>query len=288
MTILSELSDQLASLVSRTATRMVAVDPNGRNAASGIIWRSGLVVTANEAVSEEERFDILLPDGKTSTATLAGRDASSDIALLRVETESFDPLKPAKSVQAGNIAIAVGRSRIGPLSSWGIAKEAGGPWHSSAGSLIDRRMTLDLVLDRRAHGGAVVDTAGDLIGLAAFAPRHQALVIPAETVARVAERLETSGRVARGYLGASFHPVRVKPEKSGLIIVQIDESGPASRAGLMVGDVVAAWEGEAIASVRDLLRKLGPDAVGSNATLDIIRASQPKRVEVAIGERPHK
>src|SRR6266508_2778071 len=193
MTILSQLSDALGSLVSQTASRVAAIDPNGRNAASGIIWRSGLIVSANEALGEEERFEVLLPDGKTSTATLAGRDASTDIALLRVEAEGFDAFKPAKSVRAGDITVAVGRSRNGALSSWGIAKEAGGSWHSSAGGLIDRRITLDLILDRRAHGGAVVDSAGALIGLAAFAPRHQALVIPAETVARTAERREASG-----------------------------------------------------------------------------------------------
>jgi S1-C subfamily serine protease len=153
--------------------------------------------------------------------------------------------------------------------------------------LIDRRILLDLALDRRAHGGAVVDAAGDLIGLAAFAPRNQALVIPAETVDRVAERLATKGSVARGYLGVGLHPLRDEPG-SGAIVIKLDENGPAKRAGLFVGDILIAWNGEPIRGVRDVFRRLGPDTVGSTVTFDVMRANQQTTIKVAVGERPHK
>jgi S1-C subfamily serine protease len=289
MTILSEISGVFASLVEKTAQRVVAIDQGGNHAASGILWQSGLVVTASEALGDDDRFELALPDGGAATAALAGRDASTDIALLRLEGDaaSVEPFTPAKAVRAGAIAAAVGRSTNGTLAASGIVKETGASWHSSLGGLIDRRIVLDLNLDRRGHGGAVVDIAGDLIGIAAFAPHHQALVIPVETIDRIAESLK-SGGVSRGYLGVSLHPLRASRDRSGAIIVQIDEGGPAKRAGLFVGDVLSAWNGEAITSVRDVFRRLGPDAVGATVTLDIVRANQPLRIDVAISERPHK
>ena len=290
MTSLSEFSGAIEALVEATARRVVAIDVRGRSPASGIIWHSGLIVTAHEAIGEEERFDVVLPDGKSAQATPGGRDPSTDVALLRVESGAagVGEFKPAAAVNAGSLAIAVGRSGNGPLASSGIVKESGASWHSWAGGLIDRRILLDLALDRRAHGGAVINASGELIGIAAFAPRHQALVIPVETVDRVAERLKTSGRISRGYLGVSLHPARAGGKQGGAMVVGIDEDGPGKRAGLFAGDILTAWNGEAIAGVRDVYRRLGPDSVGMTVVLDVIRANQPAKIEVVVGERPHK
>jgi S1-C subfamily serine protease len=151
--------------------------------------------------------------------------------------------------------------------------------------MIDRRILLDLALDRRAHGGAVVDAEGRLLGLAAFAPRRQALVIPAATVERIAVRLEATGSIARGYLGAGLHPLAAA---AGAIIVSLDEGGPARHAGLHVGDILTRWNGEPIRGVHDVFRRLGPDAVGESVTLDVMRADHQTQVTVAVAARPHK
>jgi S1-C subfamily serine protease len=152
--------------------------------------------------------------------------------------------------------------------------------------LIDRRILLDLALDRRSHGGAVVDAAGNLIGLAAFAPRNRTLVIPAQTVDRIAERLAAKGSIGPGYLGLGLHPLR--DERGGAIVVKLDENGPAKRAGICIGDTLVAWNGEPIRTVRDVSRRLGPDTVGSIVALEVMRAGQRTRVEIAVGERPHR
>ena len=131
----------------------------------------------------------------------------------------------------------------------------------------------------------MVDAAGDLIGLAALAPRHRALVIPAETVDRAAERLAAAGSVARGYLGVGLHRLR---GEAGAIVVGLDESGPARRAGLLVGDILTAWNGEPIRGMRDVMRRLGPDSVGATVALDLSRGGRPARVEVVVAERSHR
>jgi S1-C subfamily serine protease len=288
MTILSQFSDAFAALVAKTAERVVAIDAGGRQAASGLLWGPGLVVTADEALVDEQRFSVNLPDGRTAGATLAGRDPSTDIALLRLEAEApgSAAFQPASDTRPGELAIAVGRSRTGVIASVGIVKEASGSWHSSMGGLIDQRITLDLDLDRCAHGGAVMTAEGELVGLAAFAPRRQALVIPAATVTRVTERLAASGTVGRGYAGLSLHPVRVGENRTGVMVMQLDETGPAARSGIRMGDVVVAWNGEPVRGVRDVLRRLGPDAVGTNVDLDLLRAGEPAKADLTIGERP--
>jgi S1-C subfamily serine protease len=289
MKTLSQFSDAMRELVDKTAQRVVAINPGHRNAASGILWRAGLIVTADEALGDDEGFELMMPDGKRATATLGGRDHSTDIALLRVEGEAgtFDSLTSASGVSVGHLAISVGRGTNGEIAASGVVQECGESWRSWAGGLIDRRILLDLALDRRCHGGAVVDAAGDLIGLAAFAPRHRALVIPAATVDRIAERLAATGSIARGYLGIGLYPLR-QQRRDGAIVVSLDENGPAKRAGIFVGDTLTAWNGEPIHCVQDVFRRLGPDTVGSTVTLDVTRANEQARVEVVVGERPHR
>ncbi len=287
MTTLAVISDAMRMLVDAAAQRVVAIDVNGRSAASGVLWRDGLVVSAEEAIADEERFEVTLPDGRAVEATLAGRDPSTDVALLRLADTSgaVEPPALVNDVAAGELVLAIGRGRNGAIAASGLVKESGGSWRSWAGGTIDRRVLLDLALDRRAHGGAVIDAEGRLVGLAAFAPRRQALVIPAETVARIAARLETTGSIARGYLGAGLHPLAAA---AGAIIVSLDDSGPARHAGLHVGDILTRWNGEPIRGVHDVFRRLGPDTVGESVTLDVMRADQQTQVTVAVAARPHK
>lgn len=289
MTTLPEFSERLQTLVEKTARRVVAINSGDRHAASGTLWRPGLIVTADEALDDDEDVRLTMPDGREAAGTVAGRDPSTDIALLRVEgaSEALDSLEPAGAVKAGHLAVAVGRGRNGEFASAGIVKECGASWRSWAGGLIDRRILLDVDLDSRAHGGAVVGAAGDLIGLAAFAPRRRALVIPAETIDRIAERLAAKGSIPRGYLGIGLHPFRGE-HGHGAMVVRVDDNGPARRAGIFAGDILTAWNGERLEGVHGVFRRLGPDTVGSAVTLDVTRANKPTRIEVVIGERPHK
>jgi S1-C subfamily serine protease len=288
VTVLSQISEAMRTLVEKTSQRVVAVNAGSRRAASGIVWRAGLIVTADEALGDEDDVELTMPNGNVAVGTLAGRDASTDIALLRAEGSfaNLAAFAPASNVKAGHLAIAVGRAHNGQLAATGMIKECGGSWRSWTGGLIDQRILLDLALDRRCHGGAVVDASGNLIGLAAFAPRNRALVIPTQTIDRIADRLAAKGSIGPGYLGVGLHPLR--HERGGAIVVGLDENGPAKLAGICIGDTVIAWNGEPIRAVRDVLRRLGPDTVGSTITLEVIRADQRTKVEVAVGERPHK
>lgn len=283
---LALFSDRLAALAAAAADRLVSVHGRDGRARSGLLWAEGLVVTAEEALERDDELTLTLPGGRVVPAVLAGRDPGTDVALLKAETGAVTPLPPAPpaALRAGHLVLAIGRGEDGPVVAFGIAALVGGPWRSMRGGRLDRRIQLGLKLDPAAEGGAVLDHAGRLVGMAVPGPRRRALAIPAETIARAVEQLRTRGRVARGYLGLATQPVQMG-EARGLIVVGIDPRSPAGQAGVLLGDVLAAWDGLPIASVRDMLARLDPDSVGTTVTLDVIRAGQPHRVQVRIGER---
>jgi S1-C subfamily serine protease len=111
----------------------------------------------------------------------------------------------------------------------------------------------------------------------------------------VAAQLLAKGRIARGYLGLGLQPVRLDqvlatslalPEPRGTIVVSVDPNGPGARGGILLGDVVAKWNGDPVRGVRDIFRRLGPETVGQTVELTIVRAGQVTTASVAISERP--
>jgi S1-C subfamily serine protease len=257
---------------------------SGRDSISGVIWRTGLVVTAHEGLSGDEEFSVTLPGGETRPATLVGRDPSTDVALLRLETGEFGDWAAAPLPAPGSLAVAVGRGDGSPLAAFGMVSEAGPAWRSMRGGLIDARLVLGLRLSGRAEGGAVVAPDCTLIGLAVSGPRRRALAIPASTVARAVATLSDKGYVARGYLGISLHPLA--GGQNGAIVVGVEADGPAAKAGLVVSDIITTWDGEPVGSVGDVSRRLGTDVVGRTAKLGLVRGGNATELDVIIGERP--
>jgi S1-C subfamily serine protease len=277
-------SAALAALVERAAERVVVVE-GPQDALSGVIWSTGLVVTAHEGLSGDDDFAVILPDGQKRPATLVGRDPSTDVALLKAETGPFETWPAAPVPSAGSLAVAVGRAEASPLAAFGLVSQSGPAWRSMRGGLIDARLVLGLRLAGRAEGGAVVAPDGALIGLAVTGPGRRALAIPASTVAKAVATLGDRGYVARGYLGLSLHPV-AGGGTGGAIVVGLEPAGPAAQAGLVVGDIITTWNGEAIDSVGAVSRRLGTDVVGQAAKLGLVRGGNATDVTVTIGERP--
>src|SRR5262245_32397194 len=286
MSDLSSFSAELQRLVAATAPTVVAVHSH-RSRASGFVGRAGLIVTAEEALADEGEIIVVLPGGAEKKATLAGRDPSTDVALLRLEGIDIAPATlDTPSVKPGALALVIGAREGEPLAALGIVSLAGSKWRSLRGGEIDARIELGLSLSRAAEGGLVIDASGRAIGMAVLGPRRRVLVIPLATIERVAARLQTHGRIARGYLGLGLQPVRLDDGGVGAIVMNVDRDGPGAAAGLAQGDVIAAWDGRPIESVWALRRALGPESVGSKAVLSLKRAGAPVEVTLTIGERP--
>ncbi len=233
---LAALSDQLAALAAAGAARAVSVQGREGRGFSGILWQQGLVVTAAEPLERDDDISVTLPDGSRVPAMLAGRDAGTDVALLKLETGPVAPLvlAPPDSLALGRLGLAVGRGEEGPIASMGVAAFVGGAWRSMRGGSLERRLVFDLRLSALAEGGPLLDDAGRLIGMAVFGPRRRPLAIPAETIARVVEVLRVRGRVARGYLGLAMQPVRTGSTR-GLIVLGVDPRQPGGAGGGAAG-----------------------------------------------------
>jgi S1-C subfamily serine protease len=286
-TLLEELSAGLAGLVTSVANSIVGVG-SGRSSSSGFVWKPGLVVTADEPLSDEGELSVTLPEGKLVSAQLVGRDPTTDIALLRVKTEHLQPLSisPA-TLLAGALVLAVGAEDGSPTASLGVVSRVAGPWRSMRGGEIDARIELDRRMRSSSEGGLVMDMEKQAIGMAVFGPRRRVLVIPSSTINRVAVKLESHGRIPRGYLGLGLQPVVVDDEKeSAAMVVGVDPSGPGAVAGIYQGDILMTWNGERVQGLRPLLRALGPDSVGQTVTVGIRRAGKAQHVPLTIGERP--
>lgn len=283
---LTLFSDRLATLVEQASASIVIVRAGGRWPVSGIHWRPGIVVTADEAIEREDGIEIVAADGTKRAATLAGRDPTTDIAVLRFQPDGLPVATLGDGgalLRAGHIVLAVGRHPGGATAASGIVALAGGAWHSMRGGTIDHLIRLDLRLAPTAEGGALVDSNGRVAGMTVTGPRQRALAIPRSTVDRVTDQLLAQGRIARGYLGAGLRPVA---QPAGVLAMSLDPDGPAAKAGLLVGDIIVAWNGKPVTRVREVMHLLTPEAVGSTVELGLSRGGVPTTLRLVIGERP--
>jgi len=283
-TTFASLSSALESVVAGARRSIVSVHSR-RSRAAGFVWKSGLVITADEALAEEGEVSIRLADGDVRPATIAGRDHTTDVALLRADTTGLVPARLSPRVPAlGSLAVVAAADNGVPTAALGIVSLVGERWRSLRGGEIDARIELDIRLRHRSEGSLALDASAEAFGMAVLGPRR-VLVIPATTIERVAAKLETHGRVARGYLGLGLQPVRLD-DGVGAMVMSVDKTGPSASAGIRQGDVIVSWNNEKLSSVQALLRALGPESVGSAVDISVQRGGEPRSFKLTIGERP--
>ncbi|TPM22541.1 S1C family serine protease [Mesorhizobium sp. B2-3-5] len=283
---LNAFSEAIADLAAKAAPATASFATHHHRTASAFHWGDGYFVTAEEAVEAGEEIELTLASGEAVKAELVGRDPSTGVALLKpADAVSAPVLAKADLVRPGNVALAIGSSRGSALAVSGSVGEVGPAWRSMRGGTIDRRIHLAVGAGGRFEGGPVLDAKGALIGMLLFGPRGRALVMPYETIERAVATLREKGHVARGYLGAGLHPVRDRDAR-GAMVMSLDDDGPAKAAGLSLGDIIVAWNGEAVHGPRELIRRLGPDSAGASVTLGVVRGGEQRDVQLTIGEKP--
>jgi S1-C subfamily serine protease len=294
--VLAAFSDRLAEAVERAGRAVVRVEARRRYPASGLVWGQGdLVLTADHVLEREEDLSVGLPDGSAVEATIAGRDPGTDLALLRVKTTGLAPLEHGPQPRVGHLALVVARPGETVAASIGAVSAMGGPARTWRGGKLERFIQTDAALYPGFSGGAFVDTAGRLLGVATSQYRSNAgLVIPLETAERVTTALLSHGRIRRGYLGISSQAVALPEglakrlgltQEGALLIVGVETGAPADRAGLMIGDVVIGLAGQSVENTDDLLAQLGPERVGQATPVRVIRGGEVREIPVTIGER---
>jgi S1-C subfamily serine protease len=292
---LQNLSDALAQTVAATGPGIVRVEGRRRLAASGIVWSAdGLIVTAHHVVQQDDNIKVGLADGQTVSATLVGRDPTTDLAVLRANAQNLTPLSPvSQSTQVGHLVLALGRPGQTVQATLGIISALSENWRTPVGGLVDQYVQTDVVMYPGFSGGPLVSAAGQLLGLNTSALMQGiSLTIPTATIQRVAEMLLAHGKVRRGYLGVNTQPVRLPAalaqqlgQETGLLLAAVEADSPAEQGGLMLGDTIVSLEGSPVQQHDDLLTLLSADKVGKPITLKIVRGGQVQDLSVTVGER---
>jgi S1-C subfamily serine protease len=289
----ASLSEAMADAVEQAAASVVQVNGRRRMAASGVVWSAdGLIVTAHH-VLRSENITVGLPGGETASAALVGRDPTTDLAVLRVESGGLTAASwHDGGLRVGQLAVALARPDGSVQATLGVVSALGESWRTGAGGEIDSYLQTDVLMYPGFSGGPLL--AGNaLAGINSSALlRGASVTIPTATVRRVVEALVSHGRVRRGYLGISTQAVRLPADlaervgqETALLLVSVEAESPAGAAGLIMGDILVTLDGQPVRHHDDLIALLSGERVGSKVPVQIVRGGEQRDLNVTIGER---
>jgi S1-C subfamily serine protease len=293
--MLTDLSNQMADAVAAAALSIVQVQGR-RRPASGITYADDVVVTTMKALGREDGLRVRQHEGRAFDAELAGWDPATSLAVLRVPGLQGRPLAPASAhARVGHLALAVARSWSNAVTaSAGIVSVIGGPLPTGRRRAIDQVIRTTAPMHDGFAGGAFLDTSGGLLGVATAAEiRGLGVIIPTAIAWKAAAAVLEHGGMKRGYLGIAGQAVTlpenqrdVEGREEALLVIAVTSGSPAARAGVLVGDVLLAFDGQPIESPEDLLDLLIGDRVGRGVTLHVLRGGAAQDIVVTVGERP--
>ncbi len=264
-----------------------------------IVSPDGYIVTNFHVVREAAQIVVRLADQSERVAKLVGSDAKTDLALLKVDATNLPTLLFGDSdrLEVGEPVMAVGNPfGLEQTVTTGIvsAKErfiGAGPY--------DDFIQTDASVNPGNSGGPLVDARGALVGInsAIFSQSGGwagiSFAIPVSLAKQVLPQLRERGRVVRGYLGVAAAPLTPEIARElrldgarGAVVAEVAPGSPAARAGIQPGDVIGAFQGDAIHTPRDLTRRVATTPPGSTAKVAIARRGEPRTVEVTLGELP--
>ena len=274
--------------------------PSGNG--SGVIYRSdGYIVTNNHVVESAETMQVVFADGSSETAQLVGRDALSDIAVIRVPRDDLTAIRIGDSaqLQVGQLAVAVGSpfGLEGTVTA-GVISALNRPISVGDGIRLPNVIQTDAPINPGNSGGALVGADGRLIGInsailtsGAQANAGVGFAVPASTVVDIADELIDSGAVIYPFLGvegADVPPAAVKRlgVEQGALVTGVQPDTPAQDAGIRADDVITRFDGRPIATMDELIVAVRQSEVGDTITVVYIRDGKRQTVDVTLAERP--
>jgi S1-C subfamily serine protease len=295
--LLDAYSRAVTAAVDAVAPAVVRVrTPSGGG--SGVVFTpDGLVLTNCHVVGGRTRVEAMLPDGRARRADLVGRDADSDLAVLRLGPEPgpipFASLGDSRALRVGQIAIAIGNPYgLQHTVTAGIVSALGRSLRARSGRLMDDVVQTDAPLNPGSSGGPLVTSGGIVVGIntaSIVAAQGLSFAIASNTVRFVAGLLIRDGRVKRSYIGVSAERVSVPRAvarshrlavASGVRVVSIEPGGPAALAGIRANDVILSCGDCPVAAVDDLHRALSHAQAGLPTTLSLLREGERRQLVI--------
>ncbi|ANF81463.1 serine protease [Acinetobacter sp. NCu2D-2] len=271
--------------------------PNENSLGSGVIVRAdGYILTNNHVVAGADQIVVALQDGRRAVAKVIGLDPETDLAVIKIDLQDL-PVLPFKlsGNEVGDVVLAIGNPfGVGQTVTQGIISATG---RSDLGiNTYEDFIQTDAAINPGNSGGALIDVAGNLIGVntAIFSQSGGSLgigfAIPAKICQQVLNAILKDGRVIRGYLGIGLAQHRAnqdltEPQKTGVVVENVEPNGPAAKGGLQKGDVILKVNDEVITSASHLVNYVALQAPNSVVKIAIERDSKPMVTEVTIGER---
>lgn len=282
--------------------RMPAMPPDPRvQVGSGFfIDGEGHIVTSDHVVADAAEVTVTLHDGARHEARVVGRDARTDLAVLRIEGGGSSPwlaFGDDAAARVGDWVVAVGNPfGFGGTVTAGILSARGRDIRSGGyGDFLQ----VDAPINRGSSGGPLFDTRGRVIGVnaAIYGPAGGnvgiGFAVPASIAAPVVADLIEEGKVSRGWLGVSLQPLTPEIAESlgmekadGVLVVDVAPDSPAARAGILRADVVTAAGGRPMEDGKTLARAIGAMAPGDEVTVTVVRKGEPREVRVELADWP--
>ena len=277
-------------------------DPRGPRLGSGVIVSAkGYLLTNNHVVEGMEEIEVLLADGKTRLkAKLVGTDPETDLAVLKVDRENLPAVAfgTAETVRVGDVVLAIGNPfGVGQTVTMGIVSGLGRRGLNL--NTYENFIQTDASINVGNSGGALIDAAGNLIGIntAIFSRTGGSVgigfAIPVSTAKAVLEQIVEQGGVTRGYIGVQTQGVSsevaeaLKTAKtSGVLIAGVERDGPAEKAGVKAGDVLVAVNAVPTPDTATMLDTVADLKPGSQASLKLRRDQKELDLQVTVGKRP--
>jgi len=276
-------------------------DDDQSSLGSGVIVSpAGYILTNNHVVDAADAIQVVLPDGRKSTAKVVGTDPETDLAVIKVDLDQLPVivLGHADTAKVGDVVLAIGNPfGVGQTVTMGIISALGR--NNLRINNFENFIQTDAAINFGNSGGALIDTNGNLLGInsAIYSQTGGSVgigfAIPVSTVKTVMESIITSGHVVRGWIGVESQ--EITPElaesfglqrTSGAIIAGVVRNGPADKAGIRPGDILLSVEGKDVHDTNEMLNLIAALPPGGKATMRVLRKSRETDMAVTVGKRP--
>ncbi|GAA0387967.1 Do family serine endopeptidase [Brevundimonas terrae] len=264
------------------------------------ISADGTIVTNNHVVANAEEISVKLSDGRTFKARLIGRDEASDLAVIKIEGDSFPfvSFEEASEPRVGDWVIAVGNPfGLGGTATAGIVSAKS---RDIGGGVANDFLQIDAAINRGNSGGPTFDIYGRVIGVntAIFSPSGGSVgigfAIPAKTAKEITDRLIKGETIERGYLGVQISDLQPEVKEAlgldantkGAFVAQVTAGSPAAEGGLQEEDIVTSINGEAVDGASSLTRRVANAKPGDRLRLEVLREGRRQTVDIRAGRRP--
>ena len=263
-----------------------------------IVSPDGYILTNNHVVGNAEEIHVTLQDKREFTAKVIGKDAKTDLGLIKIDTKDALPVAPlgdSNSTDVGDWVIAIGNPfNVGMTVTAGIVSAKG----RILGGDYDDFIQTDASINPGNSGGPLINTRGEVIGInTAIYSRTGAnngigFAIPIDMARNVMDQLKAHGRVIRGWLGVEIQEVTPDlaqsfglPKPEGALVASADKDGPAGKGGIERGDIVLSFNGHPVDDEHELPALVAQTPINSSVPVEVVRNGKHMTLEVTIGER---